>query len=184
MAEAGARAASVKVCRFRRFGGLIVRALIEDSLRLDMSHPVVRRVIGAREHRRGAFQWCDSGVAAADVGYIWRPGARVLELRFIADGVSVTQNIKVVSAPARFGGRRTWFQCPETLQRARALFLPPGRTRWAGRTGHKLAYASQQMRPNAFTALGRELDRNDAADRRNHVRRLRRRERARIRPIS
>lgn len=159
---------------FGRSGGRMAHALIEDSLRLDLSHPAVRKIVGAAQAKQGAFHWDD----VAAVGYIWRPGARVLELRFSAAGASVIQQVRVSSAPARFGGRRLWFHCPETLAPTRALFLPPGRRRWAGRVAHNLAYASQRTRPDIFTRLARDLDRNDAADRRNHVRRLRWRERA------
>lgn len=156
----------------------MARPLIEDSLTLDLCHPAIRRVVGASVARSGVFRWGDDEVAPS-IGYCWRPGARVLELRFNAAGVTITQRIELVAAPVQFGGCRLWFRCPDTLAPTRALFLPPGRRRWAGRVAHKLAYASQRARPNLFTRLSRDLDRGDAVERRNQVRRLRRRERAR-----
>jgi hypothetical protein len=154
----------------------MARITVEDSLRLDVSHPAVRCVLGAGVFHSGVFEWGEGG---ASIGYIWRPLAQVLELRFIAAGVSVAQRIEVRTAPVRFGGRRLWFECPATRVRTRALFLPPGGRCWAGRIAHDLAYRSQQERPGLFTKFGRALDRDDAHLRRNHVRRLRRRERAR-----
>lgn len=162
----------------------MIRPLIEDSLRLDLAHPEIRRVIGAGVARNGVFEWGDDDVAAS-VGYSWRPGARVLELRFRAAGVSARQAIRLLVTPTPFGGHRLWFECPDTLVRARALFLPPGRRHWAGREAHRLAYSSQQARPNVFTRFVRDLDCDDAHNRRNGVRRLRwgerKREAARLR---
>jgi hypothetical protein len=157
----------------------MARILIEDALRLDLSHPAVRRIVGARQMRCGAFEWGGAdGAAAARVGFSWRPLARALELRFSIGGAGVTQLIQLTSTSPRFGGIRVWFQCPVTLMRTRALFLPPGRRRWAGRVAHQLTYASQQVRPSVFTRFARDVDRDEAADRRNRVRSLRRLERA------
>jgi hypothetical protein len=150
----------------------MARALVSEAPCIDLARPEIRQIIGASQIRRGSIQWGGGGVA-----FTWVPGARTLELRFFAGGVAVAQHINLRALPTRFGGRRFWLVCPRTRALSRALYLPPGQTFWASRSAHGLAYDSQRRRADALTRMVRALDRDDARERRNHIRRLRRRER-------
>jgi hypothetical protein len=60
------------------------------------------------------------------------------------------------TTPQPFGGRRWWFVCPRTGQRATRLHLPPGAYTFACRKAYRLAYRSQRELPRD-RALSRAL---------------------------
>ena len=56
-------------------------------------------------------------------------------------------HITLTTSSQPFGGRRWWFVCPRTGQRATRLHLPSGTTVFACRSAYWLAYRSQRETP-------------------------------------
>ena len=153
------------------------RPLVEDSLRIDLADPSIRRAVARAG--RGVLSWCMDGVPIASVGYTWNAGC--LELRYSAQGQQQRQLIRTTRTPTAYGGQRLWWLCPRDVRPVRVMLLPPGCTQWAGRRAHGAAYASQRAPRSGWSAaLQRALrdpDRDAARCRRNAIRRLRRHER-------
>jgi hypothetical protein len=55
--------------------------------------------------------------------------------------------ITLITSAQPFGGRRWWFVCPRTGQRATRLHLPYGAYTFACRNAYRLAYRSQRETP-------------------------------------
>src|SRR5262249_22135832 len=73
----------------------------------------------------------------------------------------------------QFGGRRYWFSCPATGERAARLFLPSDGQRFMSRAAYRLAYACQREGPaerlmrkarKLHRALGGQGDELEAPD--------------------
>ena len=71
----------------------------------------------------------------------------VLTVTFKLNGEPRRQEVAISSRPMRFGGRRYYFQCPETLKRCEVLALTEGA--FASRRAHRLTYSSQGEGPLA-----------------------------------
>jgi len=173
-------------------------ATVEESVRLDLAEPAVRKALAPGRMTRGAWTWSSGGAQTASLGYDWFGQDRMLLLRFSVAGAPVRQTIRVTSTTPRVGGERFWFACPSSGLAVRALFLPPGGRRFASRRAWRLVYQStrdcslerallrQLARTPEFGELslddlrdeGRFEARHEAQKRRNAIRRLRRAERA------
>lgn len=66
-----------------------------------------------------------------------------LHLSFYVRGTKCYQTLRLAVNNLRLGCVRLWFVCPVTGQRARVLYLPEGKDRFASRKGHGLGYRSQ-----------------------------------------
>lgn len=67
-----------------------------------------------------------------------------ITLMFDIDGVEHCQHVHLTATKPRLGGLRLWFLCPVTGHRARVLYLPEGKTRFASREAYGLSYRSQR----------------------------------------
>jgi hypothetical protein len=152
-------------------------ATVEDSLRLDLAQPSVRKALGRRAVSDGVWTWASGGRDIANVGYTWvRPSLRLF-LRYACNGQPTTQAIALEHSQPHWGGNRLWFLCPVTGKRVRALYLPSGATRWASRAAHDLRYESQRA-CGPLSQFFRDFRRFDARETRNQVRRITRKQRA------
>lgn len=149
---------------------------VDDALTLDWSSPAVRKAFGRGVSNGGTLSWHDGGLEVASVGFAWNATAKYIQLRYSANGVAHTQRIKVVETEPNFGGRRAWFWCEATGKPCRILVLSPQDHQWRSRTVARLAYRSQYERSTGLRRLLAEIRREVGRDRRNAIRRLRRRE--------
>jgi hypothetical protein len=152
-------------------------------LRLDLADPALRTLLHPRCARTGTLAWHWLGEDVAAINYAWAPGASQLTLTFVANGQQTRQRVRLDATQPHFGGTRRWFVCPWTGGRARVLFLPVGAREWASRRAHRLTYASQRATASE-RALRRFIDSADFGKRRNHVRRIVRRQRSGARSIA
>lgn len=155
---------------------MVPRPTMEGCLKIDLADPEIRRLM--RQSSHGELHWRQGGADFAGVQYTWTGGA--LLLRFRTGGAWREQLINTEKTRPYFGGTRRWFICPLTNARVRALVLPIGATRWGGRRGHDAVYQSQRAGRDRYSGLQQLLtsvQRSEALDRRNAVRRLRRQER-------
>jgi hypothetical protein len=60
-------------------------------------------------------------------------GEKAGSLRISYPAIGFEQEIRFVSRPCRFGGRRFFFECPATGRRCSVLWRPPGAKRFACR---------------------------------------------------
>jgi hypothetical protein len=152
------------------------RWAVQDCLVVDLADPAARRALRGKPGA-GCLSWWRDGAEMAAVNYS-RNGPLAVVLRFRSNDTPIEQVIRLRFERARFGGRRLWFECPITHRPVRALYLPPGAARWAGRAAHALVYESQRTRADNWRRAARMSDREEARRRRNLVRGLRRDERA------
>lgn len=135
-----------------RYGG---RPTVEDALALDLSRLLRDRLIRPGATIVSSLHWKNTrtGAEIASIGYSCRMSADAGT--FVADyavtrrgeRVPVTLSIGLASFPQPFGGRRWWFLCPVTGDRATKLYLPSSATKFASRRAHGLAYRSQREAP-------------------------------------
>ena len=135
-----------------RHGG---RPTVEDALALDLGKLLRDRLIRPGATITSSLHWRNTrtGQEVASIGYSCRMSANAGT--FVADyavtrrgeRVPVTLSIGLASSPQPFGGRRWFFICPVTGDRAIKLFKPSGGDRFASRQAWGLAYRSQREGP-------------------------------------
>lgn len=86
-----------------------------------------------------AWQWSRGGEVTANIGVSVRDGS--IRFGYTAQGADASQTIYTTTRPCRYGGARTWFQCPCCGGRAVVLFMRAGR--FACRQCQKISYTSQ-----------------------------------------
>lgn len=180
----------------------------EASLRLDLSDPSIRTALAPGKATTGSWRWSSAGRQIASIGYTWSgPTARLI-LTYNWREEPVQQTIPLAASEPKFGGRRYWFVCPFTARWVRAVYLPNGAKLWGSRHAYRLRYQSQRETDlgkamlrlllrygstGADASLATAIDAHDplgfreerrcekleeARARRNHMRRLMRRERS------
>src|SRR5262249_45813823 len=130
---------------------------VEDSLTLNL--PLLFKTGWLKPGARtsGTLRWffVGTGEETASMGFEAYLGAEEGYIRL--DWTSTNRRsgetrqcenrIGLTTTPQPFGGRRWWFVCPRTGQRAARLHLPPGTYTFASRRAHRLAYRSQLETP-------------------------------------
>jgi ribosomal protein L37E len=92
------------------------RGVLENCLLLDMN--LWNRQAKLRGHSSGIWQWAyDDGEVVSTISYTATP--ELVELSYRADkGTEAEKHmlccVAVAWTPCHFGGRRPWFQCPNT----------------------------------------------------------------------
>lgn len=136
-----------------RHGG---RPTVEDALALDLAVLLRKRLIRPGSTVASSLHWRNTrtGSENASISYVCTMTAEVgtfqadyVVTRYGGDRVPMSLSIGVVSTPQPFGGRRWWFLCPVTGDRATKLYLPPGGDRFASRQAWMLAYRSRRETP-------------------------------------
>lgn len=69
------------------------------------------------------------------------PAAGLVVVRFTLNGDPRVQEIRLLSTPMRYGGRRHYFECPRSFRRCEVMPLVGGV--FASRQAHRLTYSSQ-----------------------------------------
>jgi hypothetical protein len=82
------------------------------------------------------------------------------ETRDTCDPMPISYRIWLNWSRPRYGGRRYWFCCPGSGERALKLFLPLGGHRFLSREGYRLGYACQrEARSDRLMRKARKLHR-------------------------
>jgi hypothetical protein len=122
------------------------RVRLEDGLKLDLNK-LLRDGFGKTGQRRQrSIQWSYVGT-----GEVIASGSLEMEMTYDSDARAqltlgrLSQFIRLVREPRRFGGGQWYFVCPTMGQLASVLWLPPGASRFASRQtwGRRVAYGSQ-----------------------------------------
>ena len=87
----------------------------------------------------GSWSWHRGGEHTGSIGYSIEGACAVL--RYVADGVTITERVTLERTPCHFGGARRWFRCPRCASRVAVLYMRAGR--FACRHCQTVAYASQ-----------------------------------------
>jgi hypothetical protein len=99
----------------------------------------------------GVLRWSRRGEPVGSIGFQLSdtgPSGRTVTLAWTRNGrESVTQTLRLVAVPMRFGGVRWWWSCPRCETRRAALYNPSGRGGWACRTCYRLAHPVQNESP-------------------------------------
>ena len=131
-----------------RHGG---KPLVEDCLRLDLAQ--LMRLEPVRDGIAGDG-WLEWRLAGQRLGRICfridlrQPSDARLVLEFRAgqgEVPKIRQIIRLAFTVPNYGGRRWWLICPDTGQRVRCLYLPPGGARFTGRKALGLAYRVERL---------------------------------------
>ena len=85
------------------------------------------------------WKWSRGEEVTANIGV--SVGGDAIRLGYAVQGQDASQNIRTTTTPCRYGGARTWFQCPCCSGRAAVLFMRAGR--FACRKCQKVSYTSQ-----------------------------------------
>ena len=98
-------------------------------------------------HKRGllwdgsnnTWSWSRGEESAGSIRFTVNAGN--IQLTYAAQGQDASQTIRTTTTPCRYGGARTWFQCPCCSKRAAVLFMRSGR--FACRQCQRVSYTSQ-----------------------------------------
>lgn len=98
-------------------------------------------------HKRGllwdgsnnTWSWSRGEESAGSIRFT--VNADSIRLTYAAQGQDASQTIRTTTTPCRYGGARTWFQCPCCSKRAAVLFMRSGR--FACRQCQRVSYTSQ-----------------------------------------
>ena len=85
------------------------------------------------------WQWTRCGEVTGRIGAAVSDNA--IRLNYAVQGTDASQTIWTTTTPCRYGGARTWFQCPVCRGRAAVLFMRSGR--FACRQCQRVSYTSQ-----------------------------------------
>lgn len=127
------------------------RDLVQDAIALDAGALVRTRRMVLGKAGTGRWEVCTStGNRRMTIHY--DGDLRDLEnatfcLRFYTSGIECSQHVRLTVTEQHLGGRRVWFLCPITGQRARILYLPFDQGQFASREAHGLSYRSQGESP-------------------------------------
>jgi hypothetical protein len=92
----------------------------------------------------GTLRWTYGGRDVAEASFrvdLTGGDAGALTVAFTLNGEPCCQYVVITSRPARFGGRRFYFECPRARRPCEVLCLVSGA--FASRQAHRLSYASQ-----------------------------------------
>ena len=98
-------------------------------------------------HKRGllwdgssnTWSWSRGDQSAGSIRFT--VNADNIRLTYAAQGQDASQTIRTTTTPCRYGGARTWFECPVCSGRAAVLFMRAGR--FACRQCQRVSYTSQ-----------------------------------------
>lgn len=129
-------------------------ARLDDGLRLDINKLFRDRLIGLNMWKSGQLTWSivETGEHVASVGYeinTLRPDDMWLRLHYTQTSCfSDSPNkrdykIRLIASRPYYGGKRLWFICPITGQKASVMYSS-GSSRWfASRHAYRAGYHSQ-----------------------------------------
>ena len=137
-----------------RSGG---RPTVESALTLNLPRLFKTGWLKPGAWTSGTLRWSivGTGEEIASMGFEARLGDKEGHIRLhwtSTDGWSgerrqCENRITLTTSSQPFGGRRWWFVCPRTGQRATRLHLPSGASVFACRRAYRLAYRSQRETP-------------------------------------
>ena len=113
------------------------RLKAEQTLKVDI-----------RQWRKGGYlvngqsfvwQWSRGGEKTGTIGVTVRDDT--IRLGYAVQGTDASQTIRLTATPCRYGGSRSWFECPVCRGRASVLFMRAGR--FACRRCQRVSYATQ-----------------------------------------
>jgi hypothetical protein len=98
-------------------------------------------------HKRGllwvggtnSWSWSRGGESAGTIRFT--VNADSIRLAYSVNGQDASQTVRLSVTPCRYGGSRSWFECPVCRGRAAVLFMRAGR--FACRQCQKVSYSSQ-----------------------------------------
>lgn len=129
------------------------RPIAEDCFALDLAKLMRQGPIREGVLATGEYVWSIEGARIAAVRFrldLRTPDAASLHLYSIGRphdgrGERISQLISLCCTRPNFGGRRWWMCCPVSGNRARVLYLVPGKEKFIGRSALNLAYRSERI---------------------------------------
>lgn len=113
------------------------RLKAEQTFKVDIRR---WRKLGYLDNRQSfAWQWSRGGEKTGAIGVSMSIDS--IRLGYTLNGADASQTIRTTTTPCRYGGARTWFECPCCRGRAAVLFMRSGR--FACRLCQKVSYSSQ-----------------------------------------
>jgi hypothetical protein len=138
-----------------RSGG---RPTVEDGLTLNLPRLFKTGWLKPGASTSGTLRWSivGTGEEIASMGFEAHLGEKEGHIRlrwtstdcWSGEKRQCENRITLTTSPQPFGGRRWWFVCPRTGQRATRLHLPSGTPVFACRSAYRLAYRSQRETPH------------------------------------
>jgi hypothetical protein len=113
------------------------RLVGEHCRRIDVR--VWHRAGTLREGFNGSWSWHRGGEHTGSIGYSIEGACAML--RYSADGLAITERVRLETTPCHFGGWRTWLRCPRCASRVAVLYMRSAR--FACRGCQRVAYASE-----------------------------------------
>ena len=113
------------------------RLKAEQTLKVDIR--LWRKSGYLVDGRSFTWQWSRGGEAAGSIGA--SVSSDSIRLNYAVQGTDASQTIWTTTTPCRYGGARTWFECPVCNKRAAVLFMRSGR--FACRQCQRVSYTSQ-----------------------------------------
>ncbi len=126
------------------------RVAIEGQRRLDVR--VLRRRGWLRPGGFGSWTWSQGSEEMGSVSYRILDGA--IQMNYTtgdddSERVPVQVIVQLRAVPCRYGGVRTYFQCPHCRRRCEVIVMTTSGRTWGCRRCLPLSYASQSLAPAA-----------------------------------
>lgn len=145
--------------------GFSTTAKVDEGLKLDINKLKRDRLIALNSWRSGSLTWTrvGTGEETGSIGYevntldpndMWMRVHYTHGARYSDQPDEMDYKIKLETTRPHYGGKRLWFICPITHERAAVLHSPPGSKWFASRHAYDLKYQSQSR-----TAQDRAIDR-------------------------
>jgi hypothetical protein len=157
------------------------RLSLESALRLSLRSMFARGALAPATETAGTWIFTRNGVTIGSLAFTasLRHRKGELNLKYVINGVStpVTETIALETTPLNFGGRRWWFRCPSSGERALFLYkfpqmkefcsrraIAPSPTYWTQRRGglsriHEQRRALRRKLGDTESGIGDDLQR-------------------------
>lgn len=134
--------------------GFSTTAKVDEGLKLDINKLKRDGMIAFNSHRSGSLTWTRAGAGeeAGSIDYeintidpqdMWMRVHYTHKSYWDDEPDKMDYKIRLETTQPNYGGKRLWFICPKTGQRAAVLHKPPGSKCFASRHAFNLKYQSQ-----------------------------------------
>ncbi len=145
--------------------GFSTTAKVDEGLKLDINKLKRDGMLALNSWQSGSLAWTrvGTGEETGSIGYetntldkndMWMRVHYTHTSHYNDEPNKMDYKIKLETTQPNYGGKRLWFICPLTHERAGVLFSPPGSKWFASRHAYNLKYQSQSR-----SAHDRAIDR-------------------------
>lgn len=139
--------------------GYSTTAKLDEGLKLDVNKLKRDGMLVFDSWHSGSLRWTrvSTGEETSSIGFemntlnsddMWLRVHYTHTPYYADESEDMDYKIKLTTTQPNYGGKRFWFVCPMTHNRAGVLYLPPGSKYFASRYAYNLKYQSQSRGPH------------------------------------